>query len=234
MPKTVAVVVRRPDVRDTFAKPLRKAGARLVTGELGAEAYNLAQDTAALLVLDLHLEDAHGDAVCRDIKKAKETAAPPVILLIEEDDDWFRERGEDAGADAILTYAEATRIVALAGKLLRTDVRVEAAGAVKFYLVESSRKQVQTGQLLDISTSGIAFQIAQSELEQDFLLDLQVAIAGGPKVVGRARVVRSLPTSEHYRVVVRWEAFRKGDRERLANWIRNEAAKGQSSAGTAS
>lgn len=226
MPKTIAVVVRDPQLRAGLTTLLERAGARVVQGGLGTRALNMAQDgTVDLMFLDLHLEDAHGDDVLRDIRQDPRGRALPVVMLIQEADDWFQERAADSGAQAVLTYAEVpTRAAPVAGGLLRTEARLRTPGQVRYYLVESRVRTIFEAEVADVSLSGLALDAKVCELEPEFVLDVRLSLPQLEPVMGRARVVRLQPASEGYRITLTWQGFRSGDRDRLAAWIRERAA----------
>lgn len=218
MPKRIAIVVRRPDLAETIAARLKAAGAVVLAGEHGTDAMNFAQDGSAdLVVLDMHLEDEHGDQVCRDIKALPETRGCKVLMLIEDDDSWFRERCSDAGADAVLAYNQLGALTQVAGKLLNAERRVVVPGAeVAYYILADSRRTTHTAEVIDISVSGIALRAAQCELEPKFVIDVRLKLPGEPPFLARAEVVRVHQTAGGYAVHAKWQGFRTGDRERLA------------------
>lgn len=224
MARTIAVIIRDPELRARVAQDLQRAGARVVVGKLATEAWNFGRDTGVdLMVIDMHLTDAHGDDVLRDLRELPDARPLPVVMLIEEDDDWLRERAERTGAEAVLTYAEADNVVQVAGRLLRVDARVKVRGVADYYLVQSSQRRMYSAETLDVSLSGVALQAPVCELEPDFLVDVRLRLPDLSAVMARAAVVRIQPTAEQWKILLRWQGFRKGDRERLAAWIRARA-----------
>lgn len=225
MAKTVAIVVRDQNLRTKIAQLIGNAGGRVLESDSGTDALNWAQDRSAdLVVIDLHLEETHGDEVCKDIKGLEETADVPVLLLLEEDDEWFRDRAADARADASLTYAEISKIPSVAGKLLHVETRVQPTDAtLHYYMVEDSNKTLHKAEILDLSAGGLAFWVKSCELEPDFLIDVRLKLGREPAFLGRARVVRLNPARGGYQVHLAWKGFRTGDRERLVAWIRKHA-----------
>lgn len=221
MARTIAVIIRDPQLRGRVAQDLQRAGARVIAGDLATQAWNHGRDAGVdLMVVDMHLTDAHGDDVLRDLRELPDARPLPVIMLIEEDDDWFRERAERTGAEAVLTYAEAGTVVQVAGRLLRADVRVEVRGFADYYLVQSSERRMWSAETLDISLSGVALQAPVCELEPEFLVDVRLRLPELSAVMGRAVVVRVQPAGAQWKILLKWEGFRQGDRERLAAWIR--------------
>lgn len=221
MARTIAVIIRDPELRARVAQDLQRAGAHVVVGELATQAWNYGRDAGVdLMVIDMHLTDAHGDDVLRDLRELPDARPLPVIVLIEEDDEWFRERAERTGAEAVLTYAKADNVVQVAGRLLRVDARVEVRGVADYYLVQSSERRLYSAETLDVSLSGVALKAPVCELESDFLVDVRLRLPDLSAVMARAAVVRILPAGELWKILLRWQGFRQGDRERLVAWIR--------------
>lgn len=222
MAKKIGVAIRRADLRRRVAERLEAAGAAVVSSETPNDADHwAARREVDLIVLDLHFEGVHGDEIVRDLKEHPTGRVVPVIMLVEDEDPWFVQRAEEAGAEVVLTYRQASNVPEVAGRLLRADVRIRTEGEVEYYIVESSSKTIYRGRVADVSISGLAFRAGACDLEPDFLIDVRCTLPGEEAIVGRARVVRvNPPTTTGYGVHLQWEGFRKGDRERLAHWIR--------------
>jgi DNA-binding response OmpR family regulator len=63
----------------------------------------LAQETPALVLLDVNLPDMDGFKICRHIKQTPATAAVPVFMVSAKKTGNDAERGTKAGADEYIT-----------------------------------------------------------------------------------------------------------------------------------
>ncbi|RMF19316.1 MAG: response regulator [Candidatus Dadabacteria bacterium] len=229
MSRQVGIVVRDPRLRDGLVRRFREAGARTVESDAALDALNWLQDEHLdALVADLHLEDMHGDDLLRDLRQEPGGAALPVVMLVDHEDDWFTERCLEAGASKVLPYDRAASAVREVAALLRIDDRIETPGKVRYYIVQSSSRTRYRGRVGDVSASGIAFQADECDLEAGFIIDMQVALPELEPFMARGEVVRVKPPNSRgiYRIFVRWQGFRKGDRPRLLQWIRERAPRG--------
>ncbi len=227
MPKHVAVAIRDPRLRQLVVDRIQSAGAQVLEGASAIDAYNHGRDTTTdLLVLDLHMQDAHGDQVCRDLKTGELSAGLPIVMLIEESDEWFRQRCADAGADVILTYQESGRLVSTIAGILKSERRIHTSGKMDYYLVESSSRNVHTAKVDNISLSGIGCRARECELEAGFKIDVKVSVPDEAPVMGRCTVEKVSPPDPRgiYHIAVSWDGFRSGDRDRLKEWIRRNLA----------
>lgn len=222
MSKTVGIVARDRRLRNFFTTKMQSAGVRVFESDTAIDAFNWAKDRSIqALVLDLHLEDTHGDDVCKEIKSQDYNPKLPILLLIEEDDEWFRVRCENAKADVIMPYNRAQEAVEKLKQLLFAEVRISTPGALEYYFVESSDKSIHKGKIVDVSVEGLAFRAETCDLERDMSVDIRLRLPKLEPIVGRATCVRvrTPDTDGLYLIGLRWNAYRKGDRERLANWI---------------
>jgi CheY-like chemotaxis protein len=223
MPRTIGVAVRRPDLRRAIADRLARAGAVVEECDLATHAYNLAHGGGVdLLVLDLHLADAHGDEVCRDLKSLDETVGLPIIMLIEEEDPWMRQRCEAAGAESVLTYEAIDRVASVAGELLRTEARVQIPGQAEYYVVGASKRSIERAAIEDVSLTGAALLADTCNVEKGFTLDVRITVAAEEPFLVRAEVVRVSHGARGYTIHLAWQAFRAGDRERFDQLIRRQ------------
>ena len=156
MARSIAVIIRDGKLRAQVAASLRQAGAVVREGDLATQAWNYGRDPDIdLLVVDLHLADAHGDDVLKDLRDLPDARPLPALVLIEEDDAWFRERAEACGAEAILTYERVGEIVPTVGRLLRADARIVVRGFADYYIVQSSERRLWSAETVDVSMSGL-------------------------------------------------------------------------------
>lgn len=223
----VGVIVRDERLRNFIASRLTAAGGEVRSSSSGIEALNWAKDhVVELLVVDLHLEGVHGDDLCKDIKGQDTPRKLPVIMLIEEDDAWFRTRCENAKADVVVVYSQAKEIVDKVHQVLNSEVRINTPGAVDYYVVQSSSKQTYKGKVVDVSLAGLAFKAQECDLERDLQVDIRLRLPQlAEAVTGRCTVVRVKPPGSDglYNVSLKWDGFKKGDRDRLADWIASRA-----------
>ncbi|WP_019701094.1 hybrid sensor histidine kinase/response regulator [Paracidovorax oryzae] len=102
---TVLVVDDNPVTRYSTARIVRAAGFQTVEAESGAQALQMASEGISAVVLDVHLPDIDGFAVCRALRAREDTAQLPVMHLsaahVHAED---RVTGLNAGADAYLTH----------------------------------------------------------------------------------------------------------------------------------
>lgn len=219
----VGVLVRQERLRNFIAQRLTAAGGQVLTSASGIEALNWVKDRAVdLLVVDLHLEDIHGDDLCKDIKNQTSPRKLPVMMLIEEEDAWFRVRCEGAQADVVLAYAQVKEIVDKIQQLLTSEVRITTPGTLAYYIVQSSNKQTYKGKVIDVSLAGLAFTAQECDLERDMQVDIRLHLPDlAVAITGRCTVVRVKPPGSDglYSISLKWDGFKKGDRDRLADWI---------------
>lgn len=86
-----AIFSYRPDIELVTAGNARDAMSRALSAP------------PDLVLLDLNLPDAPGDALLRDMNGDSRTATIPKIIVSAEDDGQVQERAQAAGADAYLT-----------------------------------------------------------------------------------------------------------------------------------
>lgn len=102
---TVLVVDDNPVTRYSTARIVRAAGFQTEEAESGAQALQMASEGVSAVVLDVHLPDIDGFAVCRALRAREDTAQLPVMHLsaahVHAED---RVTGLNAGADAYLTH----------------------------------------------------------------------------------------------------------------------------------
>ncbi len=162
--ETVLIVDDDDAKRHSIAKILRMAGFAIREGKTGADAFRMAADRPALLILDVKLPDISGFEVCRRIKEDPATATIPVLHIsttfVDIED---RIHGLEGGADGYLTdVLEPLELVATVRALLRARKAEEAA------LISSRQWQVTFDTISDgvilLDRTGRALQ-ANSAME---------------------------------------------------------------------
>ncbi len=128
-PETVLIIDDDEAKRHAISKILRKAGFLTREGMTGADAFRLAAEKPALIILDVKLPDVSGFEVCRRIKEDPATSAIPVLHIsttfVDIED---RIHGLEGGADGYLTdVLEPLELVATVKALLRARTAEEAA-----------------------------------------------------------------------------------------------------------
>ncbi len=78
---TVLVVDDNPVTRYSTARVVRAAGFQTMEAESGAQALQMAGEGISAVVLDVHLPDIDGFAVCRALRTREDTAQLPVMHL---------------------------------------------------------------------------------------------------------------------------------------------------------
>jgi CheY-like chemotaxis protein len=123
---TVLVVDDSDSKRYIMASWLRRAGYSVVEAATGQDALNIVErDPPNLAVLDVHLPDMSGLAVCARIKQSKASAGIPVLhvsaIAVDAAD---RSVGLDTGADAYLVDPiEPREFLSTVGALVRQSRR---------------------------------------------------------------------------------------------------------------
>jgi PAS domain S-box-containing protein len=127
-PPVVLNVEDDPDSRFALSHVLKTAGFEVWEAPSGGEALRLAARKPDLVVLDVHLPDQDGFAVCRRLKSDPATARTPVLMLSGEAvSSADRVHGLEGGADAYLTKpVEPGEVVAQARALVRVRQAEEA------------------------------------------------------------------------------------------------------------
>lgn len=85
-------------IRHLVRTALELEGFSVVEGDTGASGLRLAQEQPDVMVLDLHLPDVSGLAVCRAIRATEATADVPIIFLTATDDERTIASCFEAGA----------------------------------------------------------------------------------------------------------------------------------------
>jgi len=149
MAASVLVVEDEPKIRDLLRSYLEHDGLTVITTGSGAEAIQLARDTAPdLIVLDLRLPDVPGEEVAREVRAA---AAIPIMMLTAKTDTADRIHGLELGADDYVTKPFSPREVVLrarailrrAGTVPDQDEPVSYGGGQ--LIIDEARRQVTAG-----------------------------------------------------------------------------------------
>jgi PAS domain S-box-containing protein len=122
------VVDDDPASRYATSRLLRAGGYGVREAATGAEGLLYADDSISAMILDVHLPDIDGFALCRLLRSQPHTERLPVLHLTAAyvtDED--KVRGLDAGADAYLTHpVEPAVLVATVHALVRTHSAEQA------------------------------------------------------------------------------------------------------------
>lgn len=150
---TVLVVDDNPATRYSTARTIRAAGFRTAEAGTGGEALEMVGEGISAVVLDVHLPDTDGFAVCRIIRSRPDTASLPVVHLsaafIRNED---RVTGLNAGADGYLVHpVEPAVLVATLQALIRARTAED----------ELRRSEQRFRAIYDQAQSGIALLDAQ-------------------------------------------------------------------------
>ena len=107
---------------------LNNAGFRTLEATTGAQGLAAASDEISAMIVDVHLPDMDGFALCRQLRMRPDTARMPVLhLTAAYVTDADKVRGLDSGADAYLTRpVEPAVLVATVQALVRTRIAEDA------------------------------------------------------------------------------------------------------------
>ncbi|MBY4895926.1 response regulator [Cupriavidus sp. AU9028] len=122
-PPLVLVVDDNPVTRYSTARLLTAAGYRTVEADTGQQGIERADESVSAVVLDVHLPDMDGFAVCECIRANPLTASLPVIhLSAAYVDTHDKVKGLDSGANAYLTHpVEPMVLTATVSALIRAS-----------------------------------------------------------------------------------------------------------------
>ncbi len=136
----VLVVDDSLTVRMDLIEALEAAGLSAAPCATAAEARKaLAEDSFALVILDVLLPDVDGVELLREIREAPRTGAMPVILLSTEAEVRHRIRGITTGADEYIGKPyEPNYVVARARELMRRGQSAGAAPRETILIVDDS------------------------------------------------------------------------------------------------
>ncbi|MBV8083621.1 MAG: response regulator transcription factor [Chloroflexi bacterium] len=124
----ILVVDDDPDIVDIISYSLRKDGHRVIAGQDGQEALDLARKHHPdLAILDVMMPKQNGFEVCR---RLRQESAMPIILLTAKGEEGDKVWGLDLGADDYITKPFShkellARVRAVGRRALATGVRAE-------------------------------------------------------------------------------------------------------------
>lgn len=154
----ILIVDDREQNRYILARVLRQAGYQCDYAGNGREALEKAHTIPSLIILDVHLPDASGFDVCRELKQDPITAHIPVLQIsasfISAED---RAKSLEAGADGYLTHPIDSVVLTAT---VRSLLRLRAAEAL------ARESAVQWQSTFDALSEGLALVNARGELAQ--------------------------------------------------------------------
>lgn len=163
-PPTAVVIDDDRTIRTAVAAVLREAGYLVEEGENGAAALRLVQGVPDVMVLDMHLPDLSGLAICRVVRGAAKTASVPVVFLTASDDDAQITSGFIAGATDYIVKPFVPEVLA---------VRVNRVARTHLDEIERVRRAAE----LDAAT--VALQEARANMQGEHRLSgLGILVSG--------------------------------------------------------
>jgi DNA-binding response OmpR family regulator len=146
MATCVLVVEDDRKIRDLLRSYLEHDGLDVITTGSGAEAIQLARDTAPdLILLDLRLPDVPGEDVAREVRAATQT---PIMMLTAKTGTEDRIHGLELGADDYVTKPFSPREVLLRARaILRRAAGTPGSEAPVSYgggwlIIDEARREV--------------------------------------------------------------------------------------------
>ena len=130
MSNLILIVEDEPDLVETLAYSLQRAGFQTVVAFSGYEALDQASryDEIGLVLLDVMLPDLSGLEVCRHLKSDPKTRDVPIIMLTAKGEEIDRVVGFELGADDYVVKPFSVRELVLRVKaVLRRSTAPEAA-----------------------------------------------------------------------------------------------------------
>ena len=149
MATCVLVVEDDRKIRDLLRSYLEHDGLDVITTGSGAEAIQLARDTAPdLILLDLRLPDVPGEDVAREVRAAMQT---PIMMLTAKTGAEDRIHGLELGADDYVTKPFSPREVLLRARAIlrraagtpRPEAPVSYGGG--WLIIDEARREVTVG-----------------------------------------------------------------------------------------
>ncbi len=120
----ILVVEDEPPQRELLTYNLEQAGYRPLVAEDGDEGMLVAQEAnPALIILGWMMPGLSGIALCRQLKKRKETREIPILMLTARGEEGDKVRGLDSGADDYLVkpYSIAELLARVRAMLRRSE-----------------------------------------------------------------------------------------------------------------
>jgi len=146
----ILIVDDDPTTRQMLRGILRQVGFQTVGAADGGEGLAQAKDLRPdLILLDLHLPDIDGFAVCESIKKTPGISDTPILFISANDDVSVKVRGFDAGGiDYITKPLSGPEIIAR----VRTHLRLKQAYEALAQLEVERVKRLATSQQMILPT----------------------------------------------------------------------------------
>jgi two-component system, OmpR family, alkaline phosphatase synthesis response regulator PhoP len=148
-PQTVLVVEDEASIASFVSLYLKNAGYTVRSASTGGDALaQVAQETPALIVLDLMLPDIDGIEVCKRVRQRSDV---PILMLTARDEDVDRIIGLEVGADDYLTKPFNPReLVARVKAILRRaapERRSTESAVIRHgdLTVDAGRREVRVG-----------------------------------------------------------------------------------------
>lgn len=188
---------------------LERSQLHVRTTSSGIEGFNLIKyEHPELAFIDLALADVSGDELCRDVKNDPSTKGTVVAMFIDNDD-WFRDRAKEAGADYILVNpVTIDDLEAVIAKTLHVPIRRAVRVPVRIKVDSATAKGELGGTSVDVSTSGILFDMEKCDLEKGFAIWLRFQLTPeSPPITVKGEVARVAPFGQGYRVGVAFKSF---------------------------
>lgn len=112
MPTTILVVDDEEDILELLRYNLRKEGYHVKTATNGAEAIDIAVETAVdLMVLDVMMPEIDGFDVCRRVRTLPHHIATPIIFLTARTSELDQIHGLELGADDYIQKPISPRVL---------------------------------------------------------------------------------------------------------------------------
>ena len=189
----------------------------------GIEGFNLIKyERPELAFIDIALADVSGDELCRDVKSDPQIKDTHIAMFIERDD-WYRSRAKDAGADFIVEKPfTVDDLEAVIAKTLHVPIRRSVRVPVRIKIEAASGNGELQGESVDVSTSGMMFEMVKCDLERGFAIWLKFQLApGSPPIVCKGEVARVARAEGRYRVGVQFKAFHGDSAAALKRTLRS-------------
>lgn len=141
---TILAVDDNDALRYSLTRTLKEGGYKVMEARNGAEALRLANEEPDLITLDVHLPDADGFEICRQLKGNPRTSHIPVLHISATFvDAEYRVRGLETGADGYLAEPiSRDELLATVGALLRLK-RAEREARLHAAEAEEARQELK-------------------------------------------------------------------------------------------
>ncbi len=193
----------------------------------GVEALNKAKfEHPEVAVIDIALPDLSGDEVCREIRRDPDLSATIVGIMAEKGDEFFEQRARDAGANQVLSKPlDPVEIDAWLGKILAASVRRSVRLPLRIKVAGATSMGEMRGESLDLSSTGIRFDMTTCNLEAGYSIWLKFQIsADTPPIVCKGEVVRVINKGGRYEVAVKFASFNGDGGPILRRFLRAQGA----------